>query len=53
MKWSWEILKVKKSPIKWRNYEIKILIDIRGNIEEEFAKSAIKQGTIHLCIIFI
>ena len=36
-------------PIKWRDYEIETLIAIRGEMEEEFAKSARKQG-IYLCI---
>ena len=31
-------------PIKWRDYEIETLIVIRGEMEEEFAKTARKQG---------
>ena len=42
----------KKTPIKWRDYEIEILIAICGEMEEEFAKSARKQD-IFFCIIFI
>ena len=34
----------KVAPIKWRDYEIETLIVIRGEIEEEFAKFARKQG---------
>ena len=33
-----------EAPIKWRDYEIETLIAIRGEMEEEFAKSARKQG---------
>ena len=33
-----------ETPIKWRNYEIETLIAIRGEMEEEFAKSTRKQG---------
>ena len=32
------------APIKWRDYEIETLIAIRGEMEEEFAKSTRKQG---------
>jgi hypothetical protein len=35
-----------EAPIKWRDYEIETLIAIRGEMEEEFAKSARKQGII-------
>jgi hypothetical protein len=38
-----------EAPIKWRDYEIETLIAIRGEMEEEFAKSARKQG-MYLCI---
>jgi hypothetical protein len=34
--------------IKWRDYEIETLIAIRGEMEEEFAKSARKQGFFFL-----
>ena len=37
--------------IKWRDYEIETLIVIRGEIEEEFAKSARKQGIHFICIL--
>ena len=33
-----------EAPIKWQNYEIETFIAIRGKMEEEFAKSARKQG---------
>jgi hypothetical protein len=36
-----------EAPIKWRDYEIETLIAIRGEMEEEFAKSTRKQ-----CILF-
>ena len=38
-----------EAPIKWRDYEIENIIAIRGEMEEEFAKSARKQG-MYLCI---
>ena len=43
------------TPIGWRDYDIQTLIAIRGEIEEEFAKSARKQGMYYvnvLCIMF-
>jgi hypothetical protein len=40
-----------EAPIKWQNYEIETFIAIRGEIEEEFAKFARKQGIF--CIILI
>lgn len=38
-------------PIKWRDNEIETLIAIRGEMEEEFAKSARKQGKKFLTLI--
>ena len=38
-----------EASIKWRNYEIETLIAVRGEMEEEFAKSARKQG-MNWCI---
>ena len=38
-----------EAPINWRDYEIETLIAIRGEMVEEFTKSARKQG-IYLCI---
>ena len=41
------------APIKWRYYEIETLIAIRDEMEEEFAKSARKQGIPFICVLYL
>jgi len=38
--------------VKWKDFEVYQLIAIRGEMEEEFAKSTNKQGIFFRSIIF-
>ena len=39
-------------PIKWRNYDIKTIIAIRGEMKEEFTKLTKKKQSIHfICVL--
>jgi hypothetical protein len=42
----------KEALIKWRDYEIETLIAIRGEMVEEFTKSARKQGIPFICVLY-
>jgi hypothetical protein len=39
--------------VKWKDFEVHQLIAIRGEMEEEFAKSANKQGIFFRSIYFL